>query len=90
MDKIKLTVDEVAKFKELQSKNGDMIFALGQVEIQLLNLDIVKSNLKRELEKLNNEQNMFAEEVQGKYGPGQVDIENEEYIPYPTGSYDQI
>ena len=78
-----LTIEEIQKFKEFQQKNQELINVLGQIELQKLNLDISKDQIKQQMIDMSEEQNSFAQEIQSKYGEGQVDIDKGVFIPFP-------
>ena len=83
MQPVSLTIEELEKFKSYQLKNQEMINILGQIEIQKLNLEISKDQIKQQMMDMSEEQNSFAQEIQSKYGEGQVDIEKGLFIPFP-------
>lgn len=89
MERVKLTEEQVAKLQEFQAVSADMVFALGQIEMQKLNFDILKENLKRDLEKFNQQQNELAAALESEHGPGQVDPEAGEYVKYNLPSKNQ-
>lgn len=82
MDRVKLTEEQVSKLKEFQAKSTDMVFALGQIEMQRINFDFLKENLKKDLEELNQEQNEMASTLETEHGPGQIDFETGEYVKF--------
>jgi hypothetical protein len=81
-NKITLTSEEIQKIKEFQEKNQELVIILGQIELQKLNLDISKDQIKQQMIKTNEEQFLLSEELQSKYGEGQIDIENGLYLPF--------
>jgi hypothetical protein len=81
-NKIILTSEEIQKIKEFQEKNQELVIILGQIELQKLNLDISKDQIKQQMIKTNEEQFLLSEELQSKYGEGQIDIENGLYLPF--------
>jgi hypothetical protein len=83
MQPVTLTIEELDQFKSYQQKNQEMINILGQIEIQKLNLDISKDQIKQQMIDMSEEQNKFAQSIQSKYGEGQIDIEKGLFIPFP-------
>ena len=84
MDRVKLTDQQIATIQEMQSKSSDMAFALGQLELQNLNLKLVKESLEAEFKKLTEEQTQFATTLEEEHGLGQIDFQTGEYVKYPT------
>lgn len=84
MDRVKLTDQQIATIQEMQSKNSDMAFALGQLELQNLNLKLVKESLEAEFKKLTEEQTEFSVTLEKEHGFGQIDFQTGEYVKYPT------
>jgi len=85
-NQVTLTTEEIEKFREFQTKNQELINVLGQVEFQKINLELTRDNIKQEMVRAGEEQNAFAQEIQSKYGEGQIDIEQGVFIPFPSQS----
>jgi hypothetical protein len=83
MQPVTLTIEELDQFKSYQQRNQEIINILGQIEIQKLNLDISKDQIKQQMIDMSEEQNTFAQSIQSKYGEGQIDIEKGLFIPFP-------
>lgn len=83
-NQVTLTIEEIEKIKEFQFKNQDFINVLGQIELQKINLDLTLDKVKKDIESSNDEQNVFATEIQSKYGEGQIDVEKGVFIPYTS------
>jgi hypothetical protein len=81
-NQVTLTSEEIEKFRDFQVKNQELINVLGQIEFQKLSLDLTRDNVKQEMIKIGDEQNLFAQEIQSKYGEGQIDIEKGIFIPF--------
>jgi len=82
-NQVTLTTEEIEKLREFQTKNQELVNVLGQVELQKLNLELTRDNIKQEMLRFSEEQNAFAQEIQSKYGEGQIDIEQGVFIPFP-------
>ena len=83
MEPVTLTIEEIEKVKFFQQKNNELINYLEQIEIQMINLELAKNAAKQDIASSNEEQNSFAQEIQSKYGEGQIDIERGVFIPFP-------
>jgi hypothetical protein len=83
MQPVTLTIEELDQFKSYQQRNQEIINILGQIEIQKLNLDISKDQIKQQMIDMSEEQNAFAQSIQTKYGEGQIDIEKGVFLPFP-------
>jgi tRNA isopentenyl-2-thiomethyl-A-37 hydroxylase MiaE len=84
---MKLTEEELTKFKNILQEQQKRVFRLGSIELSL-------NELQQELENLNNEKKMvldqlktsshkhqtFSKEMGDKYGEGEVDINTGEII----------
>ena len=84
MEPVTLTIEEIEKIKSYQSKNNELVNYLGQLELQTINLQLAKDNIKQDIASMNEEQNAFAQEIQSKYGEGQIDVEKGVFIPFPS------
>jgi hypothetical protein len=82
MEPVTLTIEEIEKFKEFQAKNQELINYLGQIELQKLNLELSRDQIKQDMIGMSDDQNKFAQEIQTKYGEGQIDIEKGVFIPF--------
>jgi hypothetical protein len=78
MEKILLTQEEITELKSIQEQNSQLIVSFGQIEIATQNLDIQKSELKKQLQVLKNKENELAQTLQTKYGNGNINIETGE------------
>lgn len=78
MEKILLTQEEITELKSIQEQNSQLIVSFGQIEIAAQNLDIQKSELKKQLQVLKNKENELAQNLQTKYGNGNINIETGE------------
>jgi hypothetical protein len=83
MEPVTLTVEEIEKIKDFQLKNQELVNYLGQIDLQKINLELSREQIKKDIIVMNEEQNTFATEIQTKYGEGQVDLESGTIIPFP-------
>ena len=68
---IKLQEEELQNIKEAQTKITQLIYGLGQLEVQ-------KTNVLTQLEEAQVEQNKLGKELQEKYGEGNINLETGE------------
>lgn len=81
----KLTAEEIAKIKELQSQYNKFVFELGSMETQLAELahykktlDDEKSNILDDIKTLGTKEKELLSTLQEKYGTGSINIETGE------------
>jgi len=58
-----------------------LVQALGTVEYRIQLLELDKQTLKSQLQKQIEDETTIAEELQKKYGDGNIDLEKGEFIP---------
>lgn len=68
---IKLSEEEIQRVKEGNDRITQLIYAIGQVEVE-------KSRLQQELQKVQSEQNNLGSELFEKYGKGNISLETGE------------
>tara|TARA_B100000927_G_scaffold161794_1_gene130390 strand:- start:41 stop:292 length:252 start_codon:yes stop_codon:yes gene_type:complete len=81
MEKKVLTKDEVSSLKDLKKQYRDLTEATGVVEMQKLNLEIKKEQIKEKLKSLQQEEIKLAKELEEKYGNGEISLESGEFLP---------
>ncbi len=79
-EKTMLTKEEVKTLTSLQQQQNDLIFGLGQVEIQSTYLQKQKENIYQQLEALEGNQVKSSQELEEKYGQGSINLESGEFI----------
>lgn len=80
MNKVtKLSEKELQGLREIQEKNNNIVMSLGQLEVNKVILDNQKTSLLEQLSGLQESQNTLAEELQEKYGVGNINIESGEF-----------
>jgi stress response protein YsnF len=77
----KLTEQEIKKVNDLKITFNGMVQALGSTEIQLINLNLKKEQLKVEVVKVQDEEVKLAKELEEKYGSGTISLETGEFSP---------
>lgn len=80
MEKKFLEKDEITRLKEIQSKFVSIRDQLGEIEIQIIGLNITKEDLKNELISLKKEEISLAQELQSKYGEGNISLSTGEFL----------
>ena len=81
MEKKVLTEDEVSSLKDLKQQYRDLTEATGVVEMQKLNLEIKKEQIKEKLKSLQQREIELAKELEEKYGNGEISLESGEFLP---------
>jgi hypothetical protein len=84
----KLTEEEIAQIKEMQSQYNKFVFELGSMEAQLAevkfhqtNIETEKSNILSDIKKLGEREKELLTTLQEKYGVGNINIETGEITP---------
>lgn len=77
----KLSQEEVAKLKSYQLRNTEIALALGNIEIREYELEKERDNIYEKYEALKKEQVITAEELEKKYGSGNINLETGEIVP---------
>lgn len=77
----KLTDQEIKKVNDLKVDFNQITQALGSVEIQLINLELQKEQLKVEVVRVQKEEVELAKELEKKYGSGTISLETGEFSP---------
>lgn len=80
MEKKVLTQDEITKLKELKSQFSQLTKMVGETEVQLMNLEFQKSNIKMSLQNLLQQETVLAKELEEKYGEGTISLESGEFL----------
>ena len=80
MNKKKLTIEEISKIKELKQQFDDLTGVVGDTEIQIMNLQLKKEQLKSNLYHLQQQEMVLAQELEEKYGNGTISLESGEFL----------
>tara|TARA_Y100000361_G_scaffold57666_1_gene50425 strand:+ start:3720 stop:3971 length:252 start_codon:yes stop_codon:yes gene_type:complete len=81
MEKKVLTEDEVSSLKDLKKQYRDLTEATGVIEMQIINLEIKKEQIKEKLKSLQQREIKLAKELEEKYGNGEISLESGEFLP---------
>jgi|TARA_Y100000361_G_scaffold109931_1_gene99877 uncharacterized protein (DUF3084 family) len=77
----KITEQEIEKVKGLRVKFDQLVNTIGQVEVQLYNLQEQKKELQVSLLNIQQEELTLAKELEEKYGKGTVSLDTGEFSP---------
>jgi chromosome segregation ATPase len=85
---IKFTQEELDQIKQIQDKNTEIVFTLGETELeirllkqQLESLEIERERIHSSFADLRKQERSIVEELNKKYGAGQVDLQSGIFIP---------
>ena len=81
MEKKVLTQEEIDKIKKLKDQFEDLTGVAGNVEIQIMNLQLQKDQIKSNLQQLQQQEKVIAQELEKKYGDGTISLESGEFLP---------
>jgi stress response protein YsnF len=81
MEKQVLTQEEIQKLTELKSQFNELVNVVGNVEIQIMDLQLKKEQLKSSLQNLQQQEISIAKELEDKYGQGSISLETGEFLP---------
>ena len=82
MEKKTLSEEELITIQNLKEKFTEITTFLGNLEMQILNLELEKDNIKEELKSLKVQEVSLAEELKNKYGDGNISLETGEFTPF--------
>ena len=81
MNKKVLTSEEIQELKELKQGFFNLTSNLGNIEIQIMNLNLKKEQLKSNLIQLQEQEQVLANQLEEKYGKGSISLETGEFLP---------
>ena len=81
MEKKVLTEEEITELKNLKQQLKELTDIVGETEIQIMNLQIRKDQIKSRLQSLQNKEYVLAKKLEEKYGNGTISIESGEFLP---------
>ena len=82
MEKKVLTEEEIKNLKDLKSRFQQLTIVLGETEIQIMNLEFTKNNLKRQFADIQSQEIALAKELEEKYGQVNINLTD--------GSYEEV
>jgi hypothetical protein len=80
MEKTVLTTDELQSLKSFQSTRSQIVNDFGIIEFQIQELKTQKEMLVKALANLKVEENKVSQELQDKYGEGNIDLTSGEFV----------
>jgi hypothetical protein len=80
MEKTVLTTDELQSLKNFQSTRSQIVNDFGIIEFQIQELKTQKEMLVKALANLKVEENKVSQELQDKYGEGNIDLTSGEFV----------
>ena len=81
MEKKVLTQEEIDKIKKLKDQFEDLTINAGNIEIQIMNLQLQKDQIKSNFQQLQQQEKVIAQELEKKYGDGTISLESGEFLP---------
>ena len=79
MEQIFLTQEELRQINQLNSERRDLVSRFGDIEYKIQDLKLEKQNLTEQLIVLNKQSLQIGEELQQKYGEGNINIDTGEF-----------
>ena len=79
MKQVLLEKKELDTIKEIQQTEFTIVNELGSLEYQMQTLQLQKSDLTSKIIKLQSKSTKFGEDLQQKYGDGNINIETGEF-----------
>ena len=80
MEQIFLSQEELQKINQVNSERSNLISKFGNIEYEIQSLELEKEKLVEELVTLNKKSIQIGDELQQKYGEGNINIETGEFI----------
>ena len=80
MEKKFLTQEEIDSIKNINNRFQKLKEELGEIEIQIMDLNLSKEKFKNELISIQEEERNIARNLQSKYGEGSISLESGEFI----------
>ena len=78
MSSKKLSNQELQTLKDYQVKINEVVGGIGVVELRIFDLEEQKDRILEEYSKIKKDQNKFGQDLQEKYGEGNIDLESGE------------
>ncbi len=81
MEKKVLTEEEINKVKSLKEQFKKLTEIIGETEVQMMNLQLRKEQLKINFQQIQQEELILAKELEDKYGEGTISLNSGEFLP---------
>lgn len=76
-----LLEEEINEITSLRKKYTDLVEVVGNIEMQIMTLNIQKDKIKEDLKILQNQEAVLAKKLEEKYGKGSISLESREFLP---------
>ncbi len=76
-----LIKEEIDELKDLQDTFRNLTEVSGVLEMQYLNIQLKKEELKSNLKNLQQKEIELAKKLEDKYGQGSISLETGEFLP---------
>ena len=81
MEKKVLIEDEINDLKALKEQFKKLTEVIGETEVQIMNLEFRKEQLKINFQQIQQEEATLAKKLEDKYGEGSISLESGEFLP---------
>jgi hypothetical protein len=81
MEKKVLTEEEFGKISQLRENFSNLNVVAGNIEVQIMSLELEKENIKSTLKSLQQQEQVLVKELEDKYGKGTISLETKEFLP---------
>ena len=80
MENKKLTQDELQEISSLRQEFDSLVGNLGLIEFQILELELQKSEIKKQIIDIKTKETNILNSLNQKYGDGSISLETGEFI----------
>jgi sucrose-6-phosphate hydrolase SacC (GH32 family) len=80
MENKKLTQDELQEISSLRQEFDSLVGNLGLTEFQILELELQKSEIKKQIINIKTKETNILNSLNQKYGDGSISLETGEFI----------
>jgi hypothetical protein len=75
-----LTQEEIQQVTKLREEFNSLTISAGEIEMQIINLQLQKEQIKDNFKKLQTQESVIVNELENKYGKGTISLETGEFI----------
>ena len=75
----KITEEELKKVEELKQETSQIVYSLGEIHYQKVNLDLLENQVKERIKEFKNKELQFLNHLKEKYGNVAINIETGEF-----------
>ena len=80
MEKVYITEEDKKQILSAQEKENNFIIQLGQLELEIQNLELQKEDILEQVTLFNQEKKDLSKMLQDKYGEGTFNLESGEFV----------